>query len=171
MGVPEEVAAEVLTAFDTHTVMRCNTVLLLAPSSALPLNLTISVGLTKVGNTSWKIGFRICDRGDPIASISTVCVNVDRQTLSKSTPVAHREHLEPLVCIVPGIDELSAVDVAWEGEIPSTAWTWTTTVRATDCDKLGHVNNAVYALLAEECRAVSTSVLLLAVSVTGHALL
>ena len=151
--------------------MRCNTVLLLTPSSALPLNLTISVGLTKVGNTSWKIDFRICDKGDPIALISTICVNVDRETLSKSTPVAHKEHLEPLVCIVPGTSELSAVDVAWEGEIPSTAWTWTTTVRATDCDKLGHVNNAVYALLAEECRAVSTSVPLLTVLATEYALL
>ena len=42
---------------------------------------------------------------------------------------------------------------------PADACVWSSMVRATDCDSLGHVNNAKYALLAAEARAYAAHTL------------
>ena len=82
-----------------------------------------------------------------IAPRFQVMVNVDPHEMSQTMPVPHKEVLSSAT------EPAAAVD--WEpadSERDGEAFEWSTTVRLMDCDSNGHINNAIYASLAEEAR-------------------
>jgi acyl-CoA thioesterase FadM len=185
-GCPEaliapELAQELATLWAGQIVMRSNIVELLVDSHAavhamhgevgIATNtVTITPWLSKVGRTSYGISFFISSGIDdiPLARVATVMVNVDPSNLQAAAPIP--EHLvEPMRALAAASSEaavsagLSAGDIVvpegLDGEAPADAFVWQTTVRVTDCDSLGHVNNAKYPLLAAEARAVAAHAL------------
>eukprot|EP01064_Diplonema_japonicum_P030822 TRINITY_DN5328_c0_g2_i1.p1 TRINITY_DN5328_c0_g2~~TRINITY_DN5328_c0_g2_i1.p1 ORF type:complete len:266 (+),score=66.09 TRINITY_DN5328_c0_g2_i1:47-799(+) len=109
----------------------------------------VEVGLTRVGKTSWGVSFDIYskDSKDLLAKMVTTMVGVDKETHSKPTLIPQAEKLRKYVH--QSRKQLNP----HPPRDPSTAVSrkaFTTKVRVTDCDSLGHINNAVYPLLALE---------------------
>jgi acyl-CoA thioesterase FadM len=172
--------------WDSKAVMRTNTAEVYLPHSSACEAVDISVWLTRVGNSSWGIGFEISDAGTEavVARMSTTMVNVDAATLSRSEPVPHAAALKAMAAGAPsasaGSDDwvggfVAAATAAAEDESALQAARGGGTgglalgagaaarvfrfkcempVRHTDTDGNGHVNNAIYVLLAEEVRAL-----------------
>eukprot|EP01064_Diplonema_japonicum_P030824 TRINITY_DN5328_c0_g2_i3.p1 TRINITY_DN5328_c0_g2~~TRINITY_DN5328_c0_g2_i3.p1 ORF type:complete len:282 (+),score=74.55 TRINITY_DN5328_c0_g2_i3:77-847(+) len=105
--------------------------------------------LSKVGRTSWGVSFEIFNVSmeKTLARMDTTIVHVDAKTHSRSVPIPQVEKLRKYVNSTgPKTNPHPPRD-------PSTAVSrkaFTTKVRVTDCDSLGHINNAVYPLLALE---------------------
>ena len=175
-------ARELAVLWSGEIVMRSNTVELLVESHDAVHAMHAAVGravntvqitpwLSRVGRTSYGISFFISfgKEATPLARVATVMVNVDAENLEAAAPIP--EHLvDPMktlaassseaavrLGLMPAADddvELVPAD-AGEAGPPEEALVWRTTVRATDCDSLGHINNAKYPLLAAEARALA----------------
>ena len=156
--------------------MRNNTVELLVDSNAAVHRMhsqagvatntvTITPWLSRVGRTSYGMNFFISFGKDaaPLARIATVMVNVDPSNLEAAAPIP--EHLvKPMRALAAMSSEAAVSAGLWAditvppgatGGPPAEAFVWRTAVRATDCDSLGHINNAKYPLLAAEARAIA----------------
>lgn len=103
--------------------------------------------ITRVGRTSWVVRFSVETlRGQVLAQVQTVMVAVDANDFTRSVPVPFTEALQSLVHEQPGLEAPVACSR------PHEAFAWRTEVRQSDCDAMQHINNAVYASLAEDAR-------------------
>ena len=145
-----------------NSVMRANLFTMMVPHEELKALKLKAVRtrprLVRVGRTSWTVRTAVttCD-GALIAMVETVMVHVD-SGLTKPEPLPYQDELNQLlthpsqaaaVC-EPGLPKQRPRDPA-----APAVFTWETNVRATDCDGLDHINNALYLLLAEEARAIA----------------
>ena len=146
-----------------NAVMRSNRVRVLLPHEEYRewKQVTVWPHLQHVGTTSWVCGFRITNEaGDKVmAVVETTMVFTDETfTLSKPIQNHNREHMMQMIDtskIGLGRPEFSENDDSTASSIDP--WEYSTVVRITDCDALNHINNAQYALLAEETRLYSAS--------------
>ena len=142
-----------------HAVMRTNAAKILVPFEELRscTHVRVQPALRRIGRTSWGCSFSIMDskrEGSILAVAETTMVNTDPETHTKSTPLPYVEELRKLRKIRALSFDLPNTSVSVTppdhgtlvGEIAMIT-------RATDCDGLGHINNALYATLAEEMRA------------------
>ncbi|CAE7205833.1 unnamed protein product [Symbiodinium natans] len=102
--------------------------------------------LTRLGNTSYTLQTQLslASGGTPLARVETVMVQLDSD-LQRPVPLPHN-HLKPLLRPLPEITIPTVCDP------PPSCFTWTVQVRPSDCDLLGHMNNASYAVLFEDAR-------------------
>ena len=114
--------------------------------------------LEAVGRTSWMVGFRISDAATnaEVAVVETVMVAVDEETKSKSIEIPDRDE------IVKIIEEnnfeplnLGVKQTVFQDQPNENVFMHKTIVNALDCDKLGHLNNSIYATIAEEVRLLA----------------
>jgi acyl-CoA thioesterase FadM len=155
LNLPDKaVAEEMHTIWNSSAVMRATTATVSARAEDLHATdqVRISAWLSRLGNTSWDISFLVEDEasGQPLATVLTTMVNVTEDDTSKTMPVPHKEMLTAAV--------LPKVELSWEPVASSrtaAAFVWDTSVRLTDCDGMGHINNALYASLAEEARGMA----------------
>ena len=168
LGQRAQEAARALHDLWYHgSVMVSNTVEIVAGCGAVTSGETVSVTpwLTRVGRTSWGISFSLSASGGVVARVATVMVNTDPDDLEKASPIPL--HLVELMRTLIKDNKLLAAQDGLRGPPEMAAlndkpepgagglYAWRSTVRKTDCDSLGHVNNAKYALLAEEARALA----------------
>lgn len=174
--IPPALAQDLATLWAGEVVMRSNTVELFVDSHALVHKMHGEAGfatntvkitpwLSRVGRTSYGIEFFLSFGKDdtPLARVATVMVNVNPSNLETAAPIPQRL-VEPMRALAAASSE-AAVSAGLSADIvappvddtgpPVEAFVWRTTVRATDCDSLGHINNAKYALLAAEARALA----------------
>jgi len=152
------------------SVVVSNTVEIVAGCDAIASGEPVSVTpwLTRVGRTSWVISFSLSANSGVVARVATVMVNTDPDDLAKASPIplhlvevmrALIEDNEPRAAQegLRGPPEMAALDDKPDpgGAGGGGLYSWRSTIRKTDCDSLGHVNNAKYALLAEEARALA----------------
>eukprot|EP00929_Paragymnodinium_shiwhaense_P054011 TRINITY_DN27078_c0_g2_i1.p1 TRINITY_DN27078_c0_g2~~TRINITY_DN27078_c0_g2_i1.p1 ORF type:complete len:290 (+),score=26.97 TRINITY_DN27078_c0_g2_i1:64-933(+) len=144
----------------TSAVMRTNTAKLMLPHAEFKhwTRVRVTPILSHVGGTSWVCNFKVTDADGQqmLAVCQTVMVATDPETFSKPIPVPHAAELRELVDtgksqISPGnpVVELPRPSFC---EPPEKRFSFSMYTRLTDCDLFGHVNNAVYATLAEESR-------------------
>merc|ERR1719310_2170530 len=90
-----------------------------------------------------------------LAVVDTVMVATDEETHSKSVPVPHAAEIKSM--IVSDAPEIERPTFAEFEPKPGTdePFVWRTRIRMTDCDSFGHLNNSVYATMAEEARLIS----------------
>jgi acyl-CoA thioesterase FadM len=164
----------------SSAVMVSNTVELHCRADAVPDAATalVTPWLTRVGKSSWALAFSLAlsrprdqgvdDAAVLLARVSTVMVGVDPDDPKRSRPIPPA--LLPLLkqlqisatatMSARGLEPAAAVPVVLPGDGEggnddvTASFVWRSSVRATDCDSLQHINNAKYALLAEEARAV-----------------
>eukprot|EP00747_Dinoflagellata_sp_TGD_P179385 gnl/TRDRNA2_/TRDRNA2_30122_c0_seq1.p1 gnl/TRDRNA2_/TRDRNA2_30122_c0~~gnl/TRDRNA2_/TRDRNA2_30122_c0_seq1.p1 ORF type:complete len:274 (+),score=24.51 gnl/TRDRNA2_/TRDRNA2_30122_c0_seq1:61-882(+) len=134
-------------------VMRTNTLEILDRSSFVK-EAIIQPSLARVGTTSWTAIYDVLApaTGVCIARLWSLNVLVDKPSL-KPTPLPERAEL--LKAALPGPSSDHIAKVVHDGPAPHGAYTWHTSVRITDCDSLGHINNTKYPLLAEEAVGVA----------------
>ena len=173
-----DIPRQMLELWSGSSVMVSNTVELIAGCEALPPPSTgtgalamLTPWLTRVGRTSWGLAFSIVVDGRPLANVATVMVSVSPEDLTRSAPLPAA--LLPLMEVVRArgvaaaaarglrgppsdLEDLARALPKPEEPEPADAYVWRSPVRVTDCDSFGHINNAKYALLAEEARAVAT---------------
>lgn len=155
-----------------HSLMRYIACSVRAPQAslydALKVGPHISVGtsLSAVGRTSYTTCTTVeeADGGRLLAVLETVMVNTDSETHSRSQPLPHSRELQSLIVEPPA--KPPRVDFV---RPPAGSPVWSSVVRATDCDSLGHVNNALYPLLCEEARAALAASGALASTAAGAA--
>lgn len=154
---------QLFETFSQQSVMRSNTAeIFLSHKEINKLEkVRVKPVLQDVGQTSWVCGFRICDaspRETLIAAVETVMVHTD-ETHSMSRPIPKAEAVRrliaknnvcPLCLAKPEFSNSSNVH-------GNQVFKFSTMARLTDCDSLGHINNAVYATLAEEFRYYTAS--------------
>lgn len=108
---------------------------------------SLSQCLSKVGRTSCAtFSSGSTSAGTELFRFNTVYVNVDAEDSAKTIPIVYPEEHKAAVHAVPDIQ------VPPVCPRPADAFIWHTTVRHTDCDLIGHMNNAVYGDLMEDCR-------------------
>ena len=172
--VPPAAANELASLWAGTVVMRTNTIELLVGAAGLQdqeagtatTEATITPWLSRVGRTSWGVSFQISAGATAIARVSTVMINVDPEDLEAAAPIpAHL--VDPMTALaeassaaaeragLAGPDEALLPEGVGADGAPEGAFVWSSTVRATDCDSLGHINNAIYVRLAAEARAVA----------------
>ena len=175
--VPPAVANELASLWAGTVVMRTNTIELLVGAAGLQdpasgtatTEATITPWLSRVGRTSWGVSFQVSAGATAmtaIARVSTVMINVDPENLEAAAPIpAHL--VDPMTALaeassaaaeragLAGPDEALLPEGVGADGAPEGAFVWSSTVRATDCDSLGHINNALYIRLAAEARAVA----------------
>jgi acyl-CoA thioesterase FadM len=121
-----------------------------------PPQVSVEVFLTRVGNSSWESSFVVREARTQqiVGRIVTVNVCVLRADIGVggSTTLPRRETLMECVVPQPAFDLQPARSM---GTKPTDArvFVWTSAIRATDCDSLGHLNNTRYATMAEEALA------------------
>lgn len=99
----------------------------------------ISPVVSRVGRTSWGVRYNIrTAEGTQLANASTVMVSVDAETATKPVPVPRAEVLRQLLQEGPALKEPCVCSR------PPVAILTQTEIRFTDCDVIGHMNNAVY---------------------------
>eukprot|EP00927_Polykrikos_kofoidii_P076862 TRINITY_DN73886_c0_g1_i1.p1 TRINITY_DN73886_c0_g1~~TRINITY_DN73886_c0_g1_i1.p1 ORF type:complete len:325 (+),score=31.48 TRINITY_DN73886_c0_g1_i1:87-977(+) len=113
------------------------------------------VSCSSCGNTSIRFRFRFAVNTDLIAEVESTSVCVDGETFSKPQRIPYQKELR--AAIGENIAPLSLLLPPAAGT--SVHYTWRQPVRWTDCDEYGHINNCVYATLAEEARAVAADAL------------
>lgn len=88
-----------------------------------------------------------------LAQVETVMVNMDEK-LTKSQPIPNVERISDMIKENNGDKSVSLGRPMFNNENDNNKniFKFSTTVRITDCDALGHVNNAIYANMAEEFR-------------------
>ncbi|CAJ1389745.1 unnamed protein product [Effrenium voratum] len=108
---------------------------------------TVDPILTRLGRTSYTLqsSVRVRETGQLLARVETVMVQLD-ESLTKSVPVPCAWALEPLLETAARAEPLPSL------ERPAGCFTWKSQVRPSDCDLLGHMNNASYAVLMEDAR-------------------
>lgn len=128
-----------------------------ALSSATPsfymhdVEVGIEGSLAHVGNTSFRGEFRLYrlkqdgSAGALVAKVSSIGVYVEKESL-RPLPLPRREEL--LRHCSPKSQRATAVPQYTQR--PADAYVWTTAVRQTECDNLGHLNNTRYAMYAED---------------------
>ena len=175
--VPPAAANELASLWAGTVVMRTNTIELLVGAAGLQdpasgtatTEATITPWLSRVGRTSWGVSFQVSAGATAmtaIARVSTVMINVDPENLEAAAPIpAHL--VDPMTALaeassaaaeragLAGPDEALLPEGVGADGAPEGAFVWSSTVRATDCDSLGHINNALYIRLAAEARAVA----------------
>eukprot|EP01062_Namystynia_karyoxenos_P066147 TRINITY_DN60153_c0_g1_i1.p1 TRINITY_DN60153_c0_g1~~TRINITY_DN60153_c0_g1_i1.p1 ORF type:complete len:280 (+),score=73.73 TRINITY_DN60153_c0_g1_i1:87-926(+) len=153
--MPQRERAEA-TAVMYSTVTRRNTLIMHCPHSKWPQPgpgrgrqmVLVRSELAAVGRTSFRLRFTLSSSaGRALGEVHTTSVCIDPADLSRTQRLPHAELLRRCCSDAPGPEALPPC------EPPAEAHVWQGTVRRTDCDNLGHVNNAQYALLAEEARA------------------
>lgn len=133
--------------------MRTNTLKTFVPHNYVYENLDkieIVPSLDHVGRSSWRVRFDIFTESNKlIANVRTtmVATNDDHDA---SIPLPNRDALKTMVTstsspftMLPFIRPSSSTFNS----------TWQSTVRFTDCDSLGHINNSIYPLLCEDARS------------------
>lgn len=114
--------------------------------------MTIHPSLTRVGRTSYTIQNKVTksDSQQPLATVETVMVQLDA-SLSKAVPLTCSDELRNLCRDVPSLAERLPETFA---KRPATeeCYLWACEVRPSDCDLLGHMNNANYATLFDDAR-------------------
>ena len=172
--VPPAVANELASLWAGTVVMRTNTIELLVGAAGLQdpasgtatTEATITPWLSRVGRTSWGVSFQVSAGATAIARVSTVMINVDPENLEAAAPIpAHL--VDPMTALaeassaaaeragLAGPDEALLPEGVGADGAPEGAFVWSSTVRATDCDSLGHINNAI----CEKCCHNTTCVL------------
>ena len=118
--------------------------------------------LQHVGTTSWTCGFRVTNATASLllALVETTMVSTDaKYTIAQ--PIEHRSTM--LQMIEASRQHQQPVDLGralfskCEEKDGVTPHCYSQLVRVTDCDALNHINNAVYATLAEEARVYTAS--------------
>ncbi|KAJ9447417.1 hypothetical protein DIPPA_04280 [Diplonema papillatum] len=142
------------------SVMRVNSAEMY--TDAFGSHVEIRAYLTKVGRTSWGIQYQIFDKpgaagaAEPrlIARMAQVIVAVDAETHSQPTPIPHADRMKKFVTALPSVRRAPVLPEATARAPPLGSCSFT--VRVTDCDSLGHVNNAIYPVLAIESLPLPT---------------
>ena len=158
-----------LRVWNGSSVMRRNRCWLKGESSDLGREVTVQGFLAKVGKSSFQMRYSIRDEmGDELAIMETTSVHVDKETLSKPTPLPCPDTLRE--CIEDNVPIILNKWAVPESE-PIKTLKSNITIRISDCDSLGHINNAVYPLLAMEAipSNVSTSFSFCDVDYVGQA--
>ena len=157
-----EAGAAMHGVWDTAAVMRRNVLWVPADAPALMGDvhrLRCTPRLAHVGRSSWSVAFELRDAkaGALLARVRTTMVSVDAATHSVAQPLPRPEALRRLVDTSSdtGADQGSGGGSEDATAVATATFTWEERSRLTDCDALGHVNNAVYATLLEEARAVA----------------
>eukprot|EP00435_Cladocopium_sp_Y103_P065596 s993_g27.t1 len=113
---------------------------------------TIHPSLTRVGRTSYTIQHKVTksDSQQLLALVETVMVQLD-PSLSKAVPLTCSDELRNLRRDVQSLAERLPETFA---KRPATeeCYLWACEVRPSDCDLLGHMNNANYATLFDDAR-------------------
>ena len=120
--------------------------------AAAGTSVLVSPTLVRLGNTSYTLQNQVTlASGTALASVETVMVQLDAN-LQKAIPIPGdqlRSMLRPSPELI----------VPLAGEQPASCFTWKVEVRPSDCDLLGHMNNASYAVLFEDARRAASRVL------------
>mmetsp|Transcript_120013 Transcript_120013/g.339584 ORF Transcript_120013/g.339584 Transcript_120013/m.339584 type:complete len:265 (+) Transcript_120013:100-894(+) len=152
-GLPADSEQDLLRLWQVCSVNRSTTLEVLVAERDWTLTLTeagmvrVTPRIARVGRTSWVVHVDIASTsGTMLACMQTVFVLLDEQTLSKPQPLPH---IDDLRAIVREASPLPSPDVCAR---PDDAFVWSCRVRCSDCDLLGHVNNAVYADFFESAR-------------------
>jgi acyl-CoA thioesterase FadM len=141
-----------------HALMRLNRLVLAVPHGAglfaalkaQPL-VTVKARVCGVGRSSYTMAFTFHSGGGDgrlLATLVTVMVATDAATHTRAAPIEHAKDLQDLISPWP----FTPYKVPFVRP-PAGAATWSSVVRATDCDSYGHINNALHPLLCEEARA------------------
>ncbi len=166
---PSPALRDLRVCWERDAVMRTNSARLCLPHAAFHAwpRVRVKPILTSVGRTSWVCGFHVVEPTPEerlMAVVQTVMVATDPETHSRSVELPHRQALQDLLSAAEAAP--SPARVWWQGGLdrpvfaaeedapPSSPppFRYTTHARITDCDALGHVNNAVYPTLGEEAR-------------------
>ena len=106
---------------------------------------TVEAVLTHVGTSSFRTSTTVWNKqGEVFARVRSVGVSVDRAN-HRPQPLLRRDELAAHVVPEPALAAPTG-----KGQRPADAYVWSTAVRQTDCDNLGHLNNTKYASYAEE---------------------
>ena len=120
-------------------------------NSCAGTTVTVTPLLTRLGRTSYTIRNHVTSKSTAaelhLATVETVMVQLD-DSLSKAVPVSCSEQLKSILEPQEGV----GIQCPPPGEKPSECFTWTCQVRPSDCDLLGHMNNANYMTLVEDAR-------------------
>lgn len=112
----------------------------------------VSSKLLVVGSTSFQVRFEISSAGKALATCDSTCVCIGgMQGLTEKKAVPNGDDLR--ATLSSGGE--TPAQAALLREVPADAFVWSQPVRSTDCDGLGHVNQAMYATLIEEARAAA----------------
>ena len=147
--------------WEKGSVIRSNTLHMFRSYETVSKTIRIEPRLSKIGRTSWEVVFEVRNdeedenREDTsIARLTTTMVATDEEH-TKSVALPNPDKLRGLIS--------GNVKYATMTKDPRTRFVrastktaklrWQSRVRVTDCDKFGHVNNAIYPLLCEEARA------------------
>ena len=105
----------------------------------------VSPVLSRLGRTSYTLQNQVSTAaGTPLARVETVMVQLDVD-LQRPAPV-------PTDVLQSLLQHSQALRVPFASEPPPSCFTWNVQVRPSDCDLLGHMNNASYAVLFEDAR-------------------
>jgi len=111
----------------------------------------VAPSLSRLGTTSYTIQNQVsAATGLLLAKVETVMVQLD-PSLSRPVPLPHPQTLRNLLRPAPSLSVLSV------GEPPDDSFQWQVQVRPSDCDLLGHMNNASFAVLFEDARRAASS--------------
>lgn len=136
--------------WDGGSVTRAHRIRWMVSLTCMPSDLVVNVSLQAVGRTSWTVRVDFSSDGVSVASVLTTMVAVDEETLKVSVPVPRANQLRLLVSATEASEAAAWVEGFERCADTSGAFVWRSTVRLTDTDKLGHVNNAKYVFLAIE---------------------
>eukprot|EP00405_Crypthecodinium_cohnii_P045261 CAMPEP_0206579944 /NCGR_PEP_ID=MMETSP0325_2-20121206/32854_1 /ASSEMBLY_ACC=CAM_ASM_000347 /TAXON_ID=2866 /ORGANISM="Crypthecodinium cohnii, Strain Seligo" /LENGTH=287 /DNA_ID=CAMNT_0054085859 /DNA_START=43 /DNA_END=903 /DNA_ORIENTATION=+ len=139
------------------TVTRSNTLEYLVPLSSWQRYvspkafISVKTSLARIGKTSFALRFSIeSEESVALARLESTMVAVDPQDFTKPVPVPNidlfRQVLKPDA--VPPVYAIEATP----SERHRAAFCWDVEVRASDCDNLQHINNAIYGYLMEDTR-------------------
>ncbi|CAK9081577.1 unnamed protein product [Durusdinium trenchii] len=104
--------------------------------------------ITRLGRTSYTVRNEVTSSSLPLATVETVMVQLD-ESLSKSVPLSCSEQLKS---ILKPQSTATGIRCPVAGKRPSACFSWGCEVRPSDCDLLGHMNNASYITLVEDAR-------------------
>jgi len=112
---------------------------------------TVIPRLTRIGKTSYTIQNKVtmCQTGQVLATVETVMVQLDT-SLTKAVPLTCRDELQGLLS-EPHCELLGVPTFAERPDIAD-CYSWQCEVRPSDCDLLGHMNNASYGTLFDDAR-------------------
>jgi len=134
-------------------------------------NVLVWPSLQHVGNTSWTCSFRVTDVSGSIvlALVETTMVATD-DTFTKSQPISSESKSLMMSLMQEKQQPSNHLHPVRLGRVSFSSWNneesdvndfvpyrYQRSVRVTDCDKLNHVNNAIYGVLAEETRLYAGS--------------
>jgi len=114
--------------------------------------LSVSQCISKMGRTSCSVySCGSTSTGSELFLFSTVMVHVDAEDPTKTLPIRYPEAHRAAV------REVQAPEAPSATPRPASAFVWSARVRHTDCDLIGHLNNAVYGNLMEDARRAAVA--------------